>query len=182
LLYTLNLIQTKSLRQSVSTIKIVSNKKVAIMENLSHSLVRGIYHSNAIFSQMHSLWKQGGDIMRYCSNGFTKRQSNIPLWYMWKLCSYTLLLADQMTFIDLHIQVFDLFHILHLNINCNIYCVSFKSLITWNSQVDCDTTDYASIFHRSITPITMVASVLINKSNLNFPSSSLINIIKQGTV
>jgi hypothetical protein len=118
----------KSPRQSVSTLKIGSNKKVAIMENLSHSLVRGIYHSNAIFSQMHSLWKKGGDIMRYCSNDFTQRPSSIPLWYMWKLCSYTLSLADQMTFIDLDIQVFDLFHIIHLNINRNIYCVSFKSL------------------------------------------------------
>jgi hypothetical protein len=128
LLYTLNWIQTKSPRQSVSTLKVGSNKKVAIMENLSHSLVKGIYHSDAIFSQIHFLWKKGGDIMRYCSNGFTQRPSNIPLWYLWKLCSYTLSLEDQTTFIDLDIQVFDLFYILYLNINRTIYCVSLKSL------------------------------------------------------
>jgi hypothetical protein len=57
---------------------------VTDLENLSYSLVRCIYHNNTTFSQMHSLWKQGGDIMRYCSNGFTQRPSSIPLCYMWK--------------------------------------------------------------------------------------------------
>jgi hypothetical protein len=80
--------------------------------------------------------------MRYRSKGFTQRLSNIPLWYMWKLCSYTLSMVDQITFIDSDIKVFDLFHILNPNKKITTYIVYHSShSMTWNSQVDCGTTD-----------------------------------------
>jgi hypothetical protein len=66
--------------------------------------------------------------MTYCSNGFMQRLSNIHLWYMWKLCSYTLSMEDQYNFHRFECTSLWLIPYSKSKKNRNIYCVSLKSL------------------------------------------------------
>ena len=135
LLYTFKLdLDQKVLHRVLTNTQIGSNQKVAIKEKCSHFQIKKSYlHIIMLFLQKSKVVRQ----RELVAHGFMQRPSNIPSWYAWELCSYIQIFAHQLYLIKLDLYVPWGLRVLNPKWKIAI----FNYALTWDSQVDCGTTE-----------------------------------------